>query len=126
MPLLGPNAQLRVQGREEHDVGSLNWDRTQDNSPFVPIGRTRADRFTAGPLMVTWTAEVECKPGGGTAIDWEGWQDRREDHPIVVSLGTRTERLVGCVIDSVGNAIAKGDGKWSKSIKGKAADHKYA
>ncbi len=125
MAVIGPNAKLRVDGREEHDVGTLTFELGGENTPFTPLGKDAPDRYTNGIITISWTAEIEIRPDGTYAIDWEGWKTRKEDKTLVVTMGARTERLLGCVIDSIGNNLTRADGKWMCSVKGKALRHSF-
>jgi hypothetical protein len=125
MPTIGPNATLRVGGAEEHDVGTITWTETNENNPYTPLGKNKVDRFTRGPDLYTWTAEVQTNSTGATGIDWSTWRKEEEEKPIVITNGGLTERLVRCVIDSIENSTQREDGTWTKSISGKAVDHEF-
>ena len=125
MPITGPNAVLRVAGKEDHDIGTINWEISREKSLFVPIGKSVADRATVGPTVFTFSCTVQCKPDGSTGIDWVGWCKNDESKPIVAYSTGRTERFVGCVVDSVGQAVEREAGTWTLDISGKFVDHSY-
>ncbi len=122
---IGPNAQVRVDGKGEHDLASINWTKSKEKTPFVPIGKTVADRYTVGPKGVSWDGEAVARPDGTFAIDWDGLCDDDLTVPLVFSTSGRTERLLSACVDEVGNAYQRDDGRWAKSVSGKAFDHKY-
>lgn len=126
MPVTGPEALIRVQGKEDHDIGEVNWEINKEKTPYVPVGKQVLDRFTAGPAVYTCTFTVQPKPNGTFGIDWDGWCKNDEEWPVVVVLGTRTERFTGVVIDSVGKAYTREDGRTAVDISGKFKDHTYA
>lgn len=123
---IGPNAQVRVDGKGEHDLASINWTKTKTKTAFVPIGKDVADRYTVEPKMVEWDGEAVSRPDGTFAVLWDVICDQDQTIPLVFSTSGRTERLLGACVDSVGNAYQRDDGRWAKSISGKAFDHQYA
>ena len=44
---------------------------------------------------------------------------------LVFKTSGRTERLLGACVDEVGNAYQREDGRWAKSVSGKAFDHQF-
>ena len=123
---IGPDAQVRVDGKGEHDLVSFNWEKTVEKTPVVVIGKEVADRYTSGPKLVTWDGEAVARADGTWAIPWDDICDNKLVVPLVFSTSGRTERLLGACVDSVGNSYQREDGKWAKALKGKAFDHKYA
>lgn len=122
---IGPNAQVRVDGKGEHDLTTINWSKQKPKEPVVPIGKDVADRYTSGPKMVTWDGEAVSRPDGTFAIPWDTICDNDQTIPLVFSTTGRTERLLGACVDEVGNAYQREDGRWVKSVSGKAFDHRY-
>lgn len=123
---IGPNAQVRVDGKGEHDLITLNWTKSKPKEPVITIGKNVADRYTTGPITVTYDGEAVSRPDGTFAISWDAICDNDQTVPLVFACSGRTERLLGACVDEVGNAYQREDGRWVKSISGKAFDHKYA
>lgn len=119
MGSIGPNARLRVQGKEDHDMGTFNWEVNKEKTPYIPIGKDEYDTMTTGPTGYTWNAEIQTNSTGDTAIDYEAWCKLDEEHPIVATNGTRTVRAVAACIDTVGEAIEREAGTWTVSVSGK-------
>ena len=67
---IGPDAQVRVDGKSDHDLGTFNWTVTETKEPFTPIGSRVADRYTSGPKVVVWDGEAVAKPDGKFVIPW--------------------------------------------------------
>jgi hypothetical protein len=124
--MVGPNAKLSIQGQEEHDIGSFSWDINKEKTPFIPLNKDVADRYTTGPAAYTFTAEVQSKADGSTAIDWDSWCKNDEIHPVVVRPGAQTLRCIMVVVDTVGGAIEREAGTYTKSISGKFADYQWS
>jgi hypothetical protein len=120
---IGPNAEVRVDGKGEHDLGTFNWTVTKTKEPFVQIGKQVADRYTVGPKLITWDGEATCGPDGKFRVDWDGICSNDLVIPLVFSTAGRTERLLGACVDEAGNAYQREDGRWVKSVSGKAFDH---
>lgn len=122
---IGPNAKVRIDGKGEHDLTSINFDISKEKTPYTPLGKDAPDRYTSAPKTVTWSGDVQCRPDGSTAIDWEDLCTNDKTVPLVFEAGIKKERLVDACVDSVGNAIQREDGKWTKSIAGKALEHRW-
>lgn len=125
MGTIGPNAQVRVDGRGRHDLATLEWKVSSPKRPFTQIGDTYADRFTAGMVECTFSGEVQSRPNGTFAIDWDTWCLENGEHPLVCRTSGRTERLVDVVLDEVGSSIKREDGTFTKSIQGKFKRPQY-
>lgn len=121
---IGPDAQVRVDGKGEHDLANINWTKSKEKNPFVPIGKRVADRYTTGPKMVSWDGEAIARPDGTFAIPWDNICDNDLVIPLVFATAGRVERLMGACVDEVGNTYQREDGRWAKAISGKAFDHK--
>jgi len=119
MPSIGPNAKLRVQGMEEHDVGSFSAEITKEKTPYFPIGKDEYETATTGPAAYTVTMEVQTNSSGSTAIDWNAWCLDDAEYPVVCTNGTRTLRAFDVMIDSVSEAVEREAGTWTLSINGK-------
>ena len=123
MAIIGPNAELRIDGKADHDVATISWEMSKEKTPKPAIGEDVVSTFTA-PATVTYTfsATVRAKSDGSFAIDWENWCSGNTSKALVVSYGTSTWRLVNCVVDSVSvSHEAEGDGGLAKEISGKFA-----
>lgn len=123
---IGPDAKIRVDGKGEHDIGTLNWTVSRPKEPFAPVGSKTADRYTAGVKTITWDAEVQSRADGTFAIPWDEICEGNLTVPLVFQCSGRTERMLGVSVDEVGNSYASTDGKFAKKVSGKAFDHKYS
>ena len=119
MGTIGPNAQVRVDGKGRHDLATLEWKISKPKKPFTQIGDTSPDRYTSGAAEYSFSGEVQSRPNGTFAIDWNGWCTNDLEKPLVCKTSGRTERLVDAVIDEVGSSVKKDDGTFTKSISGK-------
>jgi hypothetical protein len=119
MGITGAIPKVRVDGRGDHDLGTFEWTKSREKTPFTPIGNDDVSAFTAGPLLYTFTATVQSKPDGTYAIDWDSWCANNWDKPLVIDSGGRKERLVGVVIDEIANTVDQADGTWKKALTGK-------
>lgn len=122
---IGPDAQVRVDGKGVHDLATINWTATRELEPFGQIGADEDDRYTAGPLRIEWDGEVQSGPNGAFAIPWDDHMKNKRTFNLVFATAGRTERLLVVGVTSVGNAHQREDGKWTKSISGKALSYKY-
>lgn len=125
MGIIGPNAKVRVDGRGDHDLATFEWTVTKTKEPFGQIGDKETKSFTAGPVECEFSGTVRCKPGGTWAIDWDDWCLSDLEKPLVADSGGRKERLVNCVVDSVGSSIDRGNGVFEKSVSGKFKAPRY-
>jgi hypothetical protein len=123
MAIIGAIVKLRVDGCEEHDVGTFTISLGGKNTPFTPLGKEAPTQFQSGVTEVSWTAEVEPKPGGTYAIDWTGWKRGKLDKTLVIVDGARSERLTGCVIDDLKFNYTRADGKKLLSVSGQGRQH---
>lgn len=121
----GPIFNLRVDGKGEHDVGTFEWGGSKPKEPFTQIGKEVADRYTSAPKSITWSCEAVSRPDGSFAIPWEELRDLDKVFALVASTSGRTERLLGACVDEVSSSYDRESGRWTKSISGKAFDHKY-
>lgn len=122
---IGPKAQIRVDGKSEHDIGTFNWTVTQELEPFGQVGADEDDRYTAGPRRIEWDAEVQARPDGSYAVPWDANMEDKKTFNLVFATAGLTERLLSVGITSIGNAYDRESGKWIKSLSGKALSHKY-
>jgi len=123
---IGPNAEVRVDGKGEHDLIDIDWTITKTKNPVTVIGKQVADRYTTGGLVVEWTGTAISRTNGSFAIDWENILKNDLDVPLVFATNGRTERLEGACVDSIKNAYDRESGKWQKEMSGKAFDHNHA
>ncbi len=123
---IGPDAKVRVDGKGQHDLASINWTVTRELESFGQLGDDEDDRYTSGPKRVEWDGEVQCTPSGKFAIPWDENLDLKKTFNLVFSTVGRTERLLSVGVTSISNAYQREDGKWVKSLSGKALSHKYA
>jgi hypothetical protein len=119
MGIIGPNAKVRVAGRDDHDLAEFTWTLRKEKTPFVPIGQEDPTSYTSGPRAYEFSGTAQSKPGGTWAIDWDSWCANDESHAIVADSGGRKERMIDVVIDEVGNTISRDDGSFQKAISGK-------
>lgn len=117
---IGPDAEVRVDGKGEHDIITLNWTESAEKTGVTPIGKKYVDRYTSAPVSVTWDAEAVSRPDGTFGIDWNSLLRDNLVVPLVFRTAGRTERLNGVAVDEVGNAHQREDGRWTKSLSGKA------
>lgn len=125
MPFIGPNAECRIDGKGEHGLAEINWELSKEKTPKEEVGKDRATGFTSGPLMVIWSGQALAKQDGSWGIDWDNWCKLDQEKPAVFSTPGRKERLSGCVVDTVGSAYTRSDGRYVKDISGKAIDHRH-
>ena len=128
MGYIGPNAEVRIDGIGEHGLAEISWEVSNEKSPVPHIGHKTAVGFTSGMFTVTWSGQAFARPDGSFGIDWDGWCRSDGDageKAGVFSTSGRKERLIGMVVDTVGNGYQREDGKWAKDISGKALDHSY-
>jgi hypothetical protein len=117
---IGPEAEVRVDGKGEHDLITLNWTVSAEKTGVTPIGKKYIDRYTSAPVSITWDGEAISKPDGTFSIPWESYAIDNLTSAMVFRTAGRTERLRGFAVDEVGNAYQREDGRWTKSLSGKA------
>jgi hypothetical protein len=116
---IGPEAEVRVDGKGEHDLITLNWTISAEKTGVTPIGKRNIDRYTSAPVSITWDGEAISRPDGTFAIPWESICIDNLVVPLVFRTAGRTERIRGACVDETGNAYQREDGRWTKSVSGK-------
>ena len=121
---IGPRAEVRVDGKGDHDLISVEFNKSKPKSPVVKIGDTEVSSYTAAAATaVSWSGEVVSRPDGTFAINWDDILDNDLVIPMVMSTSGRKERMTNATVDELGTSYNVEDGRLARSISGQAGKH---